>query len=267
MSTPERKRRADIQAQLFRSLEWLAWLATALAALAAWVLPLTAADRESSRLLSVVTVVYLLLFFRWVVPRYRSQPRVPVYASAGSIFIIAWASTVLGPYGIHADLFFLVVVALIATTVSRSAALSLAVLVAGADAAVTLMMVGLSPATIVQVSFRALVYIFTAYMVGTASAVLQQRAERISRRNKELAFLLEASSITSSSLNLHAILSALAEKTAVGLPATFCRICLLDRSREALITGGVHATRPRRLAHGDWPGMAAGGCAPLTFSR
>ena len=37
---------------------------------------------------------------------------------------------------------------------------------------------------------------------------------------------------------------ALAMKIAVGVPVTFCRVCLLDRDRHVLTTLGVHALHP-----------------------
>ena len=100
---------------------------------------------------------------------------------------------------------------------------------------------------------------FTA--LGSVSGLMADTIRRQSLatagRNRELALLLDANRTVTASLNLYETLPTLAEKIAHGLPATFCRIGLVDDEHGHLITYGVHpiraagpsGRRPRRALH------------------
>ena len=198
-------------------------------------------------MLALVALVaaYLLVFFHWALPRFGEHAWVDPLAMVINVSIIGVADLILGRYGVGLEMLYAIVVGMAGITSGPRKAV-----VAGAAGRDLRGAVGRDQPT--GRSRRLLLSLFL-HLAGflvlglgsgfMADAIRRQSLETVGR-NRELALLLDANRTVTASLNLYETLPILAEKIAHGLPATFCRICLVDAKHGHLITYGVHPIRP-----------------------
>ena len=115
----------------------------------------------------------------------------------------------------------------------------------------------LSVLSVLAAVFHFLVFLMAGLLTSSLTGIIRQQGRAVDRRNRDLALLLDTVATASASLDLGATLPLLAEKLARELPATFCRICLLDAEGQHLVTRGVFPLRPLE----GWQPGTEQGCA------
>jgi len=227
----------------FAPIERVFWVLIVCASLLIIVLPLPPADQQQAILILVSVTAYTLFFFHWLVPRYGARWWLHAVATTANVGLLAFAHYMLGYYAVLIDAFYVIVVVIAATTAGWPVAILAAILSVVAEVALMLRQTPLAASDVTIVALRAIIYLSAGYLASSQAAMVRRQAAEVAKRNTELAFLLNTSEITMSSLDMESVLPRLADKVASGLPATFCRICLLDRHRDALVTKGIHPVR------------------------
>lgn len=93
------------------------------------------------------------------------------------------------------------------------------------------------------IAFQVIVYLLTAGLSSSLARTLRLQTEETVRRNRNLALLLEMSSI-SSSLDLDVTLRQMAATIVEGLSASYCSIHLLEKEGRILVTAAVFSVQP-----------------------
>jgi diguanylate cyclase (GGDEF)-like protein len=233
-----------IQALFIKYIERATWVTVALSLILIWMLPVTPEEQQQLLLLIVVLIVYGLLIYRWVIPRYGYQEWVDWVGMVVNIVLIGWVSYLIIPYGLPMDLLFVVVVVVSAIMAGFRMAFIASLLAIGVDNIVSVL-----HETPQQFFLRDEVVLFTilvlsGYLASLLAGVIHQQARDTEQRNRELSLLFDVSATASSSLRLEELIPMLTEKIAKGLPASFCRICILEPNHQALVTMGVSPLRP-----------------------
>jgi diguanylate cyclase (GGDEF)-like protein len=204
----------------------------------AWLLPLEPAEKQMVYAWLAVSAVYLIFFFRWWFPHTKESSWINYLPTISNIAIVTgfyyWIGSVL-----DIKLIYVAIVAGAGIRLGQRAAAVTAVLIAVVTAGVDLLKSTPSTTIVLSASFNAVVYILIGYLTGSLAETIRRQAAEADRRNRTLTLLLDAST-TTASLDLHVILPRLAEKLVMGLPATFCRIGLLDRKSNRLVTFGMY---------------------------
>ena len=248
MATPQVQSPSDVQAKIIYPAEVVAWLAVGLCAGAMLLLPWSTEQRMLAMLMITSTALYVRLYFHWIVPKYSAKSRARLYASSAGIPLLAWASYILAPHGVHMDAFYVLTVVAITMNSDAKASLFVALLATLCDGVVSSVQSPTTIAFMLQLALRGIVYVSAAFLVSSLAGALRKRSAEILKHSTELGFLLDTSATTTSSLDTATVLPALAVKIAAGIPITLCRLCLFDKDRHMLTTLGVHALH----ALGDW---------------
>jgi diguanylate cyclase (GGDEF)-like protein len=229
---------------MFHSIEAIAWLAIGAGALIVLWFPLPANLRLTGLLTMAAAALFIGLLFRFIFPTYGIRAKTRLLAALAGIAILTWVSYLLRPYNVELDVFFVLVIVAVSMQSDSKTALLIALLVILCDGIVSSLLGGRSMATVLQLLIKAIVYLGSAYVVNALAKDVQKRSDEALRHGKELSFLLDTSTETTSSLETGTVLPALAMKIAMGVPVTLCRVCLLDKDRHMLTTLGVHALHP-----------------------
>lgn len=233
-----------IQALFIKYIERATWVTAALSLILIWILPVTPVEQRQLLFIIVVLIAYGFLIYRWVIPRYGYQEWVDWVGMAVNIVLIGWVSYLIIPYGLPMDLLFVVVVVVSAIMAGFKMAFIASLLAIGVDNIVSVL-----HETPQQYFLRDEIVLFTilvlsGYLASLLAGVIHQQARDTEQRNRELSLLFDVSATASSSLRLEELIPVLTEKIAKGLPASFCRICILEPNHQALVTMGVSPLRP-----------------------
>ena len=204
----------------------------------AWLLPLEPAEKRMVYIWLVVLAVYLVFFFRWWLPRTTRSPWINYIPTISNIAIVTGFYYLLGSV-LGIELIYVAIVAGAGIRLGQRAAAFAAILIAVVTAGVDLLKSTPSTTIVLSASFNAIIFVLVGYLTGSLAETIRRQAADAARRNRTLTLLLDAST-TTASLDLHIILPRLAEKIVIGLPATFCRISLLDQKSSRLVTLGVY---------------------------
>ena len=246
----------DLWRRFFRPAELASWVMLAVGLALSFFLPLDAEEYMHVILVGALIVAYNLFFFRWLVPNFGSHRAVPYIGQLGSIAIVTAAVYLLEHHGIHVHLLYVIVVAVTGILSGWRLAM-LAALLATIAYEFVLAWTDLSVLSVLAAGFHFLVFLMAGFLTSSLAGIIRQQGRAVAQRNRDLALLLDTVSTASASLDLGATLPVLAEKLARELPATFCRICLLDAEGRHLVTRGVFPLRP--LA--GWQPGSEQGCA------
>jgi diguanylate cyclase (GGDEF)-like protein len=228
-----------------KPVEFIAWVGVACSLFSLLFLPYSGAEKWIVLAFTLALALYVLLFFHWLTPRYGMRPLTTTIGAVGGIVLVSWAYALWGGYGLRVDLLFMAIVATSGFVSGRNIAVLTALLSAAGGAAVAAVVLE-QPPSVAQNALTALIYLAGGLLASDQASTIRQQAEEARQRNLELGFLLEASEAVSS-LDLQMALPRLAEQIAKKLPATYCRICLLDASQSQLIIEGTFPLRPLPL--------------------
>jgi diguanylate cyclase (GGDEF)-like protein len=227
-----------------KPLEVSAWSIIIVAGLLIWVLPLTPAEHLQIVLVAGLTATFILVLFRWLVPRVGLPVWLYYVSVLGGISLVAAACYVLYPYEVEIDLVYVIIVTAAGILVGWPLALLAALLAAAAEIVVFALWSELSASVLLTEGLHLTVFIAAGYLASALAGTIRQQAEGARRRSSELHLLLDTGLTAAASLNLDTSLPQLAERIARGLPATSCRICLLDPRHEHLVIRGAYVLRP-----------------------
>lgn len=247
---------ADSWHRFYRPVEVVAWLGVLVGgALTVW-LPLSSAEREFLPAMGVGLVLYLVAFFHLAPRLLERWPWLHYVPIVINVAIVGTADALLGHHDVDLALLYAGAVALAGASAGARAGVFAGVMSTAAVIYVASGREVWTPGLVITQAVNLGVFL----AVGVASSRLVEAVRRqnteAAQRNRELALLLDASRTATASLNLFSTLPELAEKIATGLPASFCRISLLDAQRGQLVTYGMY---PLRMPNG-WKGSLGERC-------
>jgi diguanylate cyclase (GGDEF)-like protein len=244
MTEPKLMPVADVWPRFYRPIEAASWAALAVALVLTFQLPLSAAEEQAMVALALVLGAYMALYFHLLLPRFPSRVWIHVLIVVADVVVVACAEYILSRHGARLDLVYTIVLALGGVTGGPGLAIAGAVLAFAGSVAAEALVIGFSPLLLLTHGVQLLGFLIIGYMSSFMADVIRQQNWEAAGRNRELALLLDANRTVTASLNLYETLPRLAERIARGLPATFCRICLMDRQGRHLVTYGVYPLRP-----------------------
>lgn len=207
-------------------------------------LPFDRSEKIHLTILLVVSILYSTILYFGLIPSLDKKPFLFNLTVGFSTLLIGWAHYILGPYHLHVDKLYAVNIICISVLGSWKSVVPITFLSIGVNYFVTTNLV----------DFRSTQYIIiqavdamSLSIVGLVSGLLGRTLHHFnrvtSRKNRSLSMLVEANRITNANQNLNVLLPELARTIAQGLPATSCRIALLDPSKKNLIDYGMHPLR------------------------
>jgi diguanylate cyclase (GGDEF)-like protein len=241
----------DLWKQFSRPIEITSWVIIVAGAILSQWYPLAPDKRQVFYGLLLASVVYQLVFYHWLVPRYSHITPVRHFPIVFLVGIFATFSYIAESRS-EAEVLYVMLVAITGMRVGWRMAVMAAMLCTAASLLVAILLHASTAPDILSRLFQFGVYVLAGVLAGTLSDALQHQAARLARSNRELALLLETTRAATASLDLHVTLPRLAEEIAKRLPATFCRICLFDRHNQQLIIYGIY---PMRALDTRQPGL------------
>lgn len=232
----------DRPSSLAKPIEYVAWACVAAALLSTLFIRFTLEDLGSVVLFVVVVSSLLLIFFHWLVPRYGPSAPVQVLSVAVCIAALGWAYYLWGPYGLRVDVLYVLVIAVAGFMSGWRLSVLAAALAIAADLCVVWLRPELSAAP-AHTSTKLIAYLIAGWLASSQARIMRRQAAELRQRNTEMSFLLRTSE-TASSLDLSLTLPQLAQEIAKGLPATICRIYVLDQASATLTAEGDYPLRP-----------------------
>lgn len=207
-------------------------------------LPLNRIEKIQLTLLLVISVPYSLLLYFGRIPPFEKQPLVFNVIVGVSSLLIGWAHYILGPYNLHIDNFYAIPIVFVSIFGNWRSVIPITLLSIGVNHIVnSTLMEFQSPQYFIIQAFDFIGLSVIGIMAWLIGRTLHNFSQDTTRKNRSLSMLVEANWITSASKDLDTILPQLAENIARGLPATSCRIALLDRTKKYLHDYGVYPLR------------------------
>lgn len=234
----------DLWRRLYRPVEGVAWTAVAITMVLVFLLPLTATERGVMVALIITLSICLALYFHVFLPRFPGQAWIYALLVIADMAVVATAEYLVSSHGVRLDLVYAILVALGGLSGGLGLAVGGSFLAFLSSMAAESLATSFSPLLLLTHSVQLLGLLIVGYTSSFMANVIHQQSWEAAGRNRELALLLEANRTVTASLNLYETLPRLAERIAIGLPATFCRICLMDRQGRHLVTYGVYPLRP-----------------------
>ncbi len=234
---------SKIWKKLVKPVEITAWLCALVTLVIVWRLPIFIDVRRQIIILLIIVVAYASLVFYWLLPRFGMVAWINYFLTTINVFLVAWAYYLFGPYGLNLDILWVVVV-MIAGIMHSWALASLAVVLSSiAYILVIYLQMGFNFGFILQTGLHLIVFVISGYLSSSLAEIVRQQIRDTNQRNQSLSFLLGISQTITTSLDLEKTLPTLAEQIARGIPATFCRISLLEKDNKSLRIYGVFPLR------------------------
>lgn len=256
----------DVWKRFFRPAEVASWVAVSVGVMLVALLPLGIGEYMNALFVGGLVLAYNVFFFRWLVPNFGSSRLVPYVGQVGSIALVTAAVYLLEHHGIHAHLLYVIVVAVAGILSGWRPAILAALLAAIAYE------LGMGDREVTWVAvlagvFHFLIFLMAGYLTSSLTGVIRQQGRTVSRRNRDLALLLDTVATASASLDLDATMPLLAEKLAKGiarhllphLPAGCRRTASGDPWRLPLASAHRLAGWDRARLCAGWPVPLAGG--------
>jgi len=236
--------RSSIWKKFTKPFEITAWLSAIITLIIVWRLPIIFEARQQIIILLLIVVAYLSLVFYWLLPRFGTVPWLNYSITTINVFLVGWAYYLFGPYGLNLDIIWVVVV-IIAGIMHNWILAALAVALSSiAYILVLYLQIGFNFGFVLQTGLHVAVFTISGYISNLLSEIVYQQIIDTNQRNQSLSFLLDISQTITTSLDLEKTLPTLAEQIARGIPATFCRISLLEKDKKSLRIFGVYPLRP-----------------------
>ncbi len=236
--------RIEIRKGFLWLVEITFWLGVLSALVLAWFMPLSHAEQRWLLVVSLLAVAYLVLFFRWVIPRYGPRPWLNYTGMVGAMAVIGGYALILKPHGVNMEIILVTIIASMGIMAGRRVSLWAAFLAAALEVLLTALQVGLSRDVLPLLALQSLLLLISGYVVSFLTGTLHEKVLLADRRNRYLSMLLRAGTIASQSDDLHITLTQIAELITRHIPATACRIWLLSQPGDHLVTYGAFPARP-----------------------
>jgi diguanylate cyclase (GGDEF)-like protein len=197
--------------------------------------PLSRTEKIQLTMLLVVSIPYSLLLYFGRIPPFDQKP-ILFNATVGiSSFLIGWAHYILTPYNLHIENFYAIPIIFASIFGNWRSVIPITLLSIGINHIVNITHMGFRSTQSLMIQtfdFIGLSVIgIVAWLIGHT---LQHFNRDTTRKTRSLSMLVETNRITSASNDLETALPRLAENIAHGLPATSCRITILDKTKKTL---------------------------------
>lgn len=235
-------KQTDLQNRLTRPIEVMNWIILLGNFVVAWSLPLRKSEQTLLLLITGAAMLFSGLFYRVILPRYRSTKWVSLLGILGAVSIIASYDFLLKPYNTQTDTLYVALVAGAGLLGSRRFSLTVtlmtilgeaAVLMAHKDMHIIYLTTGLHVLTLAAVG------LLTNFLAST----IFKDAVTSSKENRYLATLFQAGMISARSTDLYRSLGQVAKMITHDAPVTTCQICLFDSDGKQLSTAGIYPIR------------------------
>lgn len=209
-----------------------------------YFLPFNRNEKIHLSLLLVVSIPYSLLLYLSLIPQFEKRPLLFHTILGISSLLIGWAHYILGPYHLQIDKFYAIPIIFGSILGNWKSVIPITVLSIGINYLVNTTLVDFRSTQYIMIQvFDMLGLSIIGLVSGLIGFTLQRFNLDRSRRNRSLSMLVEANRITSATQDLETTLPELAKNIAQGLPATSCRIMLLDKTGNYLKNYGVYPLR------------------------
>ncbi len=248
----KRQRLVDFRKKASKPIEVVFWIGILGVTILGWFLPMSRAEQYTFFALALGACLFVLVLYHWIMPRYGANDWANYLLIVGAIFFIAAASYLLKPYNIHIEILYIGVIAGMGMLAGKEVSNRAALLSAIALATVTILGETLTPVALITLGLQVLVILLVGYLVSTLADVLHKQITFSDRQNRDLKLLLKTGNFASHSDELRRTLSSISELVVKELPATSCRITLLNQAGDSLETYGAY---PHNSLKGWKPGI------------
>ncbi len=219
------------------------WLVLAGALAGGWLAPF--ADAEKTQLYGLILCagIFSYLRFHWFIPRFGNREWIVNLGMTVNVLLVTWAVYLFGRIGANVDMVYMLIVVHAGIIGGWKLAWRIALLAGLGDALVQALLQGVTFRLVLTEVFHIGLFVIAGYTTSTLATTIRRQNEQIAHRHHDQALLLSVSVTLASSMETRAALPRLAEQIARGIPATFCRICLLDDASKQFVTAGVFPLR------------------------
>lgn len=220
--------RAEIFRRFLKPIKYISWIAIGGLLLLTLLLPMSHQQREQFGVFWGVVVVYVLVFFYVIIPRYGIRPWVHYGILFVNVGLLTAGYKLLGEYSVAVNSLYVLLILLGGILAGKPAAYLIAILSLSGCIAVESSLGFSSHYQFVSQGTQLIFFLIAAYLGGALGDALISHAGESQRKNTDLTLLLEASLVVSSSSDLTKAIPELAQKILHGLPVSFVRIDLLE---------------------------------------
>ncbi|MFO8036225.1 MAG: sensor domain-containing diguanylate cyclase [Anaerolineales bacterium] len=218
----------------------LAWFLFLTLASLIFLLPFKRNEKIHLILLVLVSIPYASLLYFNLIPKYEKRPILFHTILGFSSVLIGWAHYILGPYQLRIDKLYAISIIFGSIFGNWKSVIPITVFSIGVNYLVNTTLIDSRTSQYIMIqAFDILGLSIIGVVSGLIGYTLQHFNQNRTRQNRSLSMLVEASRITSTSKDLETTLPQLAANIAHGLPATSCRIAILDRTKKYLLDYGV----------------------------
>jgi diguanylate cyclase (GGDEF)-like protein len=239
-----RQPRVDFRRRFAKPIELVFWASILGVTALSWFLPLPPDVRRNITFLAVATSIFAIGLFHWIVPRFGMRDWVNLLGIMGAIIFISCGSYLFKPYNVDIEILYLGCVASIGMFSGRRAAVRTTLLSAIAWAIITILSSEISTVMLVTLGLQILVILLAGFLISFLAGVLHDQVVYSEQQNRDLFILLQAGNIASKSVELGKALPSITELIARNIPATTCRISLLNQEEESLENYASYPQKP-----------------------
>lgn len=229
--------------RLMRPIEVAFWIGIISVPVLAYFVPIQPGHWQTLIAVSIFTAIFMLIYFHYIVPRYATRRWAQYLGSGVAIIAITAYTHILGPYGIHGELLYLVVIAGTGISNGRKIAVHITWGAVALTILVHLPAAAFGQAGLIVLAMQLLIILISGYSISSLTGAIHARLVKANTQNRYLSMLLQTGTIASRPEVLESLLSKTAEMITRDVPVTSCRIMLLDQSGEHLVTYGAFPIR------------------------
>ena len=227
-----------------KPVEVMYWISILAISILAFLLPINLGERRLLILLTISTVAFGLILFRWLVPRYAPRLWLDYLSTSVALIFIGLYNQILQAQNIHLEILYLVVIATSGVIAGQKIALYTAILSAVIETSATILTRNLSSGVVITLGLQVLILLLTGYSISAFTGIIQMNMAQSNNQNRYLSTLLQVGMLASKPEDLELMLSRIAEMITRDVPVTSCQICLLNSTGDQLVTYGAYPLRP-----------------------
>lgn len=230
--------------RVLQPIEGFIWLLIITLLAVVLLLPVSNPERYALFGLFLLSGGYIYFYFHRLIPDSQSDSLLFHLTTIISVFLIAGFHYLLGPYNLHVDKFYLLVIIFIGIFGSWEWVLPVFVLTGGVNYIINTFLWDHTSTFYVFNQLFEITSLGIAGLVGIfLSRTVQMQHDTTMRQNKSLRLLVENNTFLSPRAPLMESLPTFARLITEGLPTTTCRITLLNEKNNQLIDYGVYPLR------------------------
>jgi diguanylate cyclase (GGDEF)-like protein len=227
-----------------KPVEIMYWVSILAITVLALLLPIDPRERRFMIILTSTMVVFGLILFRWLIPRYAPKPWIDYLTTSIVLIFICLYNQILQGQNIHLEILYLVVIATSGVISGPKIALYTAVLSAVIETSATILTRDLSSGLVITLGLQNLILLLAGYFISAFTGIIQLNITQSNNQNRYLSTLLQVGMLTSKPEDLKLLLSRIAEMITRDVPVSSCQICLLNSTGDQLATYGAYPLRP-----------------------